>query len=508
MSLESARELGFSETAKGVVENIAKLVLIGKKYLEEGTIKQYREMDRYVTELPDEIEKIKKCTDMLSTVIAECNLRLFELRDKFDIDNSQDKFIYKTKTGLLGWANIDQIEENRRLVLQEIHRNLKQTLIKRKKKKKALTEADTSDGAGVDNSKVDNFKVDSKIDTRSTISQTVQQTTVQQTKPSQTVQQQAPLPKRQASLSEQKASSNQTPSIQTSVESATRQDKHLVTKKEESYDKKQPEGALTEPQKKKPFTMQSLSNMPLRKQMIGELDKDIELVDINSINGVSIPKITVQKISDPSEIKNSIFYNGGRFYMGISNKVYKMPFIQTLDPNDDNSRVSTVRCRYGTRQNCRKNRLRQYTHIYECTFAHIGEQYNKIGSIYRCNRIPHFGRMETLAKDMEMMTGDEINHILMYALGDVLLCHIWLEKEKIKNKKGLAPSSLAPASSLAPSLASTSSLVHALGNTPSSLTTAITSSHWGSSSVPINFTSQSFGHTQYDKVIADIEICK
>ncbi len=160
-----------------------------------------------------------------------------------------------------------------------------------------------------------------------------------------------------------------------------------------------------------------------------------------SIYGVPIPSTNfpiVEKLKDiPTAISwfNGDQHNGAGLYICIVPNFYvKVPFPNTTDGTKDYSRIKSIKCKNTIESNCLRYRReiasKHNTTIRECTYAHDGDVYTKIGTNHRCQILTRFGAHETLLSDMETVCEKDIQTMLMYALSDLLLAYIWGKTNK------------------------------------------------------------------------------
>ena len=156
--------------------------------------------------------------------------------------------------------------------------------------------------------------------------------------------------------------------------------------------------------------------------------------NINSIKGVELGfdyKIPI--INKLNEIPPCLYwYNGDKknekgVYICLTNGNYiKMPFVNVIDISINEEKVKTIKCKYNTLENCKKN-----TNI-NCRFAHVGEKYMRLGTAQRCLALQRFGKHNTLKNDLDKVSDQEIQMLLINSLSDLLLSSIWYQKH---NKK-------------------------------------------------------------------------
>lgn len=163
---------------------------------------------------------------------------------------------------------------------------------------------------------------------------------------------------------------------------------------------------------------------------------------ISTINGVNITSENLAGLSIPiaetlSDIEPSLYWFIGDdhhpsgIYMNLCKHYVQIPFPNTIDGTQNTSRNSTIKCKYTTLNDCYANREalanRFHSEVRACNFAHVGDQYVKIGTSCRCPGAPGLGSHATLNEDMQKANFDDIKMLLMYSTSDILLSSIWLQ---------------------------------------------------------------------------------
>jgi hypothetical protein len=132
--------------------------------------------------------------------------------------------------------------------------------------------------------------------------------------------------------------------------------------------------------------------------------------------------------------------NPAGIYICLSDGFYaQVPMPNILDATKDFNRVGSVKCKHYTKDECLKARetlaYRRNFDIRRCPFAHQGDKYVKIGTMFRCPKFPGFGKHSSLNTDLVEVPDDDMRSILMYALSDALLGSLWFQNQE--QKKGL-----------------------------------------------------------------------
>jgi len=114
-------------------------------------------------------------------------------------------------------------------------------------------------------------------------------------------------------------------------------------------------------------------------------------------------------------------------YIKISpNVVIKIPMVDVIPEDMENSRLMTVRCN----NDC----VDMPCDYWKCSYTHNGVPYNKIGYKNRCPSNPGFSNKDTLKADIETVDFDSIRMCLLNLLSDLFSVSVWCQEKK-KNKK-------------------------------------------------------------------------
>lgn len=121
-------------------------------------------------------------------------------------------------------------------------------------------------------------------------------------------------------------------------------------------------------------------------------------------------------------------------YCCISPGVYaKAPFPEIVDGSKDINRMKSIKCKYGTAENCsdQKNKMSKYhnSQIRTCNFAHKGEKIIKIGCQQRCSSVITFGNPSTFSTDVKKINSSDINSLLLYGLNDLIISALWFDNQ-------------------------------------------------------------------------------
>jgi len=122
--------------------------------------------------------------------------------------------------------------------------------------------------------------------------------------------------------------------------------------------------------------------------------------------------------------QNMYYYYGDKknkrgIYCRISSDVIiKIPMVETIPENIENSRQMIVKCNRGDK--CT---------FWNCTYAHPGVPYNKIGYIRRCPSCPSFSNYESLKTDIKFINYEDIRICIMYSITDLFAVNVWCQDQ-------------------------------------------------------------------------------
>lgn len=164
--------------------------------------------------------------------------------------------------------------------------------------------------------------------------------------------------------------------------------------------------------------------------------------DVSNIYGKDIGfNCKIPIINKLNEMPSALYwYKGDQtnpegIYTCLSRKFYiQVPFPNVIDGTKDFNRTCSIKCKYNTEQECLKIRKdladRFNSELRDCKFAHIGDKYTKVGTLFRCPNIPRFGSHVFLDDDLENLPDYDMKMMLMYSLSDILLGALWFQKQK------------------------------------------------------------------------------
>lgn len=163
---------------------------------------------------------------------------------------------------------------------------------------------------------------------------------------------------------------------------------------------------------------------------------------LNSINGVKIGfDYELPIINRIADIPPAFYWFGGDdnnkegIYTCLSqNFAVRVPLPQVIDASVSGNRSNSIKCKYVSQEACLAVRQevasRYRSDIRECTFAHTGDKFVKIGNAYRC-AMTHFGRHSTLKNDLTSLPLDDVKSLLFNALPDALLASLWSRRNAL-----------------------------------------------------------------------------
>ncbi len=161
---------------------------------------------------------------------------------------------------------------------------------------------------------------------------------------------------------------------------------------------------------------------------------------IRMIEDVPVPEL-IFPAADAYHLIPMPFYlleSKSGLYMRLThNVICKVPFPNLYTADNREFKKKSVKCRFNDQDMCANYRRQMArinrTQIYPCTFAHCGEKFNRVGFGARC-KVASFGNHESLSEDLARVQLEDIKHMLMNALNDLLLINMWLQ---VTCKKGV-----------------------------------------------------------------------
>lgn len=184
------------------------------------------------------------------------------------------------------------------------------------------------------------------------------------------------------------------------------------------------------------------------------IKKDFEFTpiiykNITDVYGKDIGfKFQIPIINKLNEMPASLYwYNGddtnhAGIYTCITRGFYvRVPLPNVYDSSQNFNRTGSIKCKNETLEECRKIREdlsnRYNSDIRDCTFAHRGDNYIKVGTTFRCPHLPRFGNHSYIKEDLDNVPDSDIKMILMYSLSDILLTSLWFQKQKEHANKNI-----------------------------------------------------------------------
>lgn len=157
---------------------------------------------------------------------------------------------------------------------------------------------------------------------------------------------------------------------------------------------------------------------------IKELNYPVKMTTINHIQ--NIPEAFYYYKGDKENPE-------GVYIRLLNNNIARIPFPSIIDAKKDFERKNTIKCKYGTIEECTNNKNR-FLKNKECNFAHVGDKITKICYPSRCNTIPNIGNPETFYSDIKKINYIDSKNLLLYGLNDVIISSLWLNHNMIHGK--------------------------------------------------------------------------
>jgi hypothetical protein len=161
------------------------------------------------------------------------------------------------------------------------------------------------------------------------------------------------------------------------------------------------------------------------------------------------PIITIKELNYPVKISTIShlqnlpeafhYYRGDRdnpegiYIRLLNNNIARIPFPDIIDAKKDFERKNTIKCKFGTTEECNNNKNR-FQKGKSCNFAHVGDKITKICYPSRCNTIPNIGNPETFYSDIRKINYIDGKNLLLYGLNDVMISSLWFSHNMISGK--------------------------------------------------------------------------
>ena len=169
----------------------------------------------------------------------------------------------------------------------------------------------------------------------------------------------------------------------------------------------------------------------------------------NYIDKICIPEINYKMkfniTNNMQDISPAIwYYNGNKYEKGLymcllSNIYVKIPFPEVIDSTKEYKKNNTLRCNYGTAEECNYYKMNIAKSILfknkPCNYSHTGEKIVKVGITSRCFNIVNFGNSKTLLNDIPKIHENDIKQILLYGLNDIISTIVWMDKTKFNEEQ-------------------------------------------------------------------------
>jgi hypothetical protein len=217
-----------------------------------------------------------------------------------------------------------------------------------------------------------------------------------------------------------------------------------------------PSGLLTWAYGSKPNQTPTQSNQPVQQTQSTQSTQSTQTGKVKSklfhhitnIDETKIPETTFQVVSTMNEIPPATYYYDGPHYrkgvyMRISDKmIVRLPMMDFMDISLNLSKVGTVRCKHLHKSRCEKYTYNGYGGKPRiCKYAHSGDEFKRISSVARCQRLPRIGTRDSLISDLKYLQQSDIRTLLMGPLNDILIATIKLQSESrgIRSTRNLPP---------------------------------------------------------------------
>lgn len=152
---------------------------------------------------------------------------------------------------------------------------------------------------------------------------------------------------------------------------------------------------------------------------------DLGLVGLRGMPPMKLPVLPSGLL--PTEcfvlVENHPEWRDGIYLSPVRNVYVRVAMAEVAYSKDQKDLVRTlgsIRCRYGTLDNCRS-----HVGARPCTFVHVGETFTRIGTASRCPTVPRIGAKDTLPSDLHALTPSDINTLLMHSVADLFLVMMW-----------------------------------------------------------------------------------
>jgi hypothetical protein len=139
-----------------------------------------------------------------------------------------------------------------------------------------------------------------------------------------------------------------------------------------------------------------------------------------------IPEISyrckIPTVKNERDVPHAFYFceETSKVLININGCICAVPFPEVVDARTQD-RCRTLRCKFGTLQNCMKKN-------YTCSFAHTGEKLKKINYQSVCSRI--IGNSSFIS-DITQCSNDDLQSMLLYGLHDVFCAYLYLTHRRI-----------------------------------------------------------------------------
>lgn len=152
-------------------------------------------------------------------------------------------------------------------------------------------------------------------------------------------------------------------------------------------------------------------------------------------------EMKLRHVQDLKDIPSALHYYAGAvgskhtpgIYLNLHGNYVRVPFPRVTDSNKDASRYKTIKCKYGSAQECLRYRSRFSGPTRSCNFAHRGDVLLKVGHISRCASMPGFGDPNTILEDIPNVSVADAKNLMLYGLSDLMTTIVFMDVKGIKD---------------------------------------------------------------------------
>jgi hypothetical protein len=155
-------------------------------------------------------------------------------------------------------------------------------------------------------------------------------------------------------------------------------------------------------------------------------DLRTQYIEIKNIEDIKTPPTIFPLVDQLAQMPQCIVWGKKDHspFVSFGKLIVKIPLPDISTP--DQGREFSVKCKYKTRKLCQQIKKKWHSSA-PCKYAHMGEKYSKIRypSITPSNL--SFGSHESLQRDIEEFTIEDIKILMFYTLSDLLLIKMWAD---------------------------------------------------------------------------------